>query len=266
MAPQALPFLVFQYRKYCDCVENFVKTGTIDLRRETWVPPTFTLPIALLIMENLGAPRRWPAKGDTASYLEKVLSTRVEDRRSKGYIPLARLPSDVNNLGVVLENVYEIQKGERSAFGGDMAFKYVVSELVDNIYEHSKFKIAFVMAQRYPKMGYVELAFIDDGITIHGSYKQHGKQFKPWQAIIEALNGLSTKSEERGWGLQTSTAIFREGLNGQILIVSGAGAVYLDRSKTMQYRLSKNQRMKGTLISVRVPYPSPNVDIYKYIQ
>ena len=229
------------------------------------MPPTFSLPLALLIMDNLKAPRKMPANDSTRSYLHTILSTNVEDRRSKTYIPLARLPSNEDDASSVLQSLYEIQKDDLSAFGGEMAFKYVIGELVDNIYEHSEFSIAFVMAQRYPKLGYLELAFIDNGITIQGSYKSHGMQFKPWEAIIQAMNGLSTKSEERGWGLRTSIKIFQQGLKGQILIVSGGGAIHLGGSKIEQYKLTRNQLMKGTLISLRVPYPSPIVDIYKYI-
>lgn len=259
------PPLVFQYQKYCECLDNFSKSNTIDLQRETFFPPSFTLPIALLIMKNATAPRINPANEEVASYLTTVLGTRVEDRRSRTYLPLVRLPAEEKDSCEVLEHIYEIQRNDSSAFGGELAFKYVVNELVDNIYQHSKFKIAFVMAQRYPVKKFVELAFMDDGITIQGSYKEHNKKFGPIQSIIKALNGLSTKSEERGWGLRSSIKLFREGLKGQILIVSGAGAVYLDGSKQQQYRLSKAHRMDGTLISLRVPYPSPIVDIYKYI-
>ena len=189
----------------------------------------------------------------------------MEDRRSRTYVPLAKLPTNEGESSTMLEHIYEVQRSDTSVFGGEMALKYVVGELVDNIYQHSRFKIAFVMAQRYPKLGYIELAFIDNGITIQGSYKDHGLLFQPWEAINKALNGLSTKGEGRGWGLRTSIKIFRDGLGGQILIVSGGGAVYLDGSKEEPYKLSRAHRMNGTLISMRVPYPSQIVDIYKYV-
>ncbi|MGH9877773.1 MAG: hypothetical protein ACREBU_14655 [Nitrososphaera sp.] len=262
----SLPPLVFQYNKYCNCRDKFRKTGRIDLRRESFFPPTFSLPLALLLMENLAAPKDMPLSEGAKSYFHTIFTMKVEDRRTKTYIPLVRLPSNVKEASSVLQSVYEVQKDDRSAFGGEIAFKYVVAELVDNIYEHSKFKLAFVMAQRYPRLGYLELAFLDNGITIQGNYREHGMKFKPWEAIVEALNGRSTKSQERGWGLMTSIRIFREGLGGRILIVSGGGALYLDSSNTFQYKLRRDLHMKGTLISMRVPYPSRVVDIYKYLE
>jgi hypothetical protein len=207
-----------------------------------------------------------PSDTGARSYFHTIFNTKIDERRSRSYVPLVQLPSDFKDVDPFLENVYEIQKDDFSAFGGEQAFKYVVSELVDNIYEHSKFKNAFVMAQRYPNLGYLELAFLDNGITIQGSYKAYGMRFKPWEAIIEALNGVSTKSKERGWGLASSTKLFKDGLGGRILIVSGGGGLYLERSKQLLYKLRRDMHLEGTLISLRVPYPCEVVDIYKYIQ
>jgi len=262
----SLPPLVYQYKKYCDCLTGFKRTGIIDLQSQSFLPPSFTLPLAVLIAENLDCKRIMPSNPSARSYLYTLLGTKIEDRRSRTYVPLVKLPADAAGASDVLQILYDVQKDDSSAFGGEMAFKYVVGELVDNIYEHSKFKLAFVMAQRYPNLGYLELVFIDNGITIQGSYKQHNMTFKPWQAIIKALEGLSTKSSERGFGLRTSIKLFREGLKGTILIVSGRGAVYIDGSKILPYRLAMAERMKGTLIAMRVPYPCPLVDIYKYIE
>jgi hypothetical protein len=44
----------------------------------------------------------------------------------------------------VLESAYEVKKDHHSAFGEEMAFKNVVSELLDIIYWHARLKIAFV--------------------------------------------------------------------------------------------------------------------------
>lgn len=261
----SLPPLVAQFVKFCKCSDKFKEGGKIDLSWETFFPPTFALPLAVLLESNRSAPRILPMNEDARSYLATILQTKVEARHTNSYLPVVRLPSDENESDKVLSYVYEVQKNEMSAFGGEMAFKYVVSELVDNIYQHSKFKIAFLSAQRYPKLGYVELSFIDDGITIQGSYRAHKMRFQPQEAIVKALSGLSTKSAERGWGLRTSIRIFREGLKGQILIVSGQGAVYLDGKKEALYKLSREHKMNGTLVSLRVPYPSPIVDIYQYI-
>lgn len=264
--PVYLPILVYNYKSFCDCIANFRKNGTIDLSEETWVPPGFALPLALLMSENPTAKVILPINHSTRSYLNTILNEAQTQDRTSTYVSLARLPIAEKESDDVLKRVYDVQKDDNSAFGGEIAFKYVISELVDNIYQHSKFRTALVLAQRYPTLGYLELAFIDNGITIHGSYRNYGLLFEPWEAIVEALNGVSTKDSDRGWGLRSSTEIFKDGLKGEILIASGGGAVFLDRNKILQYKLSEEQRLDGTLISMRVPYPCPLVSIHQYIQ
>ncbi len=165
----------------------------------------------------------------------------------------------------ILESIFRLH-GNGKEYGGETVFKYLVSELVDNIYEHSEFENALVMAQRYEKKGIVEICFFDDGVTIAGSFKKQGMIFEDQQAIVEAVNGLSTKSKERGYGLSSNMTIFTQGMDGEILIVSGLGAIYAGKNRQKLYKLQEIHQLMGTLISIRIPFPAPKVNIYDFLR
>ena len=186
----------------------------------------------------------------------------------KIYMPLVTLPIEQENCEAVLQRIYELGDTSVIFSSNPDAFKYVIGELVDNIYEHSGFKHAFVMAQKYSNLGFIELGFLDDGVTIPGSFRKYGWPYgrkEHYQAITDAIRGLSTKKEAgRGYGLDSSVKIFLE-LGGQVLVVSGYGAVYLDSQEMKCYRLTTKHRMAGTLISLRVRDIHKTVDIYKLL-
>ena len=48
-------------------------------------------------------------------------------------------------------------------------------------------------------------------------------------------------------------------------IVSGLGAVYVGKSRQKVYKLQDRHKLEGTLISIRIPIPAPNVNIYDYL-
>jgi len=57
--------------------------------------------------------------------------------------------------------------------------------------------------------------------------------------------------------------IFRLHHNGEILIVSRSGALYVSKKLQKLYKLREIHKLKGTLISIRIPYPAPKIDIYQ---
>ena len=137
--------------------------------------------------------------------------------------------------------------------------------MIDNIYEHSEFQNAIVMAQRYEQKKFVEICFFDDGIGIPGSFKKKGITIEDHQTIVKAINGYSTKSEERGYGISSNLRIFTEGMDGEVLVVSGLGAVYIGKSLQKVYKLQDQHQLTGTMISIRISYPAKKVDLHDYI-
>ncbi|MDG7040749.1 MAG: hypothetical protein JRN66_05740 [Nitrososphaerota archaeon] len=150
------------------------------------------------------------------------------------------------------------------------AYRYLMFELIDNIYQHSEFKYAYTMAQYYRNQGFVELGFLDDGITIAGSFNKNAKanftDINNWEAIDQATKGATSKGgEQRGCGLSSSISIAKA-LGGDVLIVSGYGAIYINPGLRQPYLLHKAHQLRGTLISLRIPLNSPRIDIYMYLQ
>lgn len=89
------------------------------------------------------------------------------------------------------------------------------------------------------------------------------------EALKAALIGRSTKGKERGFGISSSVKMFVEGLNGEFMIVSDAVAIYITTSDKIGFNLRKEHRLAGTLVSMKVPYPSqiiPNDMFYRYVE
>lgn len=128
------------------------------------------------------------------------------------------------------------------------------------------------MGQSYNSRAYTEICFFDDGKSIPGVFASHDFHYpSDCEAIIAAINGTSTKKDEgRGMGLGSSVNLLTNGLNGQVLIVSRKGLVYLDGSdkeclmKTL-YELEESLSHQGTMIAVRIPFPSGKIDPYPYL-
>ncbi len=86
------------------------------------------------------------------------------------YLPVVGLPRRERDSQSILDRIYELG----GDIGGKDAFRYLLGELTDNIYQHSMFENALIMAQQYQKMSELHLCIIDDGITIGGSLRQAG--------------------------------------------------------------------------------------------
>jgi hypothetical protein len=202
-------------------------------------------------------------------YLQFMLGRSGSPAGRSTYLAPAKLPSSASDCEGVLEDLNSLQTRSKLFRKNEIAYKYIIAELVDNIYEHSEFGLAYVMAQKYVRGGYIELVFFDDGITIPGSFDKHGMHYDKKQhkdAIIDAIRGKSTKpGRGRGYGLSTNVEMFRD-IGGEVLIVSGYGAIYIDKGSVIPYALDTKSRMDGTLISLRVQDRAQIVNLYEYVQ
>ena len=257
------PDLVSEYIEYVNYKSKFGQNSKIDLSDMKFVYPTTLLPLSEIILKNKD--KYVPPK---LYKVENYISTILESTSSNfkhTYTPIVALPESCEEVDEALKKIFEMQRST-SDFGGISAFKYVVSELVDNIYQHSRFTRALIMGQRYDTLGFIDLSFYDNGITIPQTFKEKGLNHEASFAIREALNGVSTKDNDRGFGLRTSLNLFTHGLNSEFFVVSGNGAVHCDKKGDKLYRLTESGGLKGTLISVRIPKNTPEVDIYDYVE
>lgn len=259
--------LLNDYAKFCKHRKICDKIGLLNLSDVTFFTPTTLLPLVAYIRNKKPS---WipPSDSSVARYIRTVTNGsrfRLAKLFRKSYLPMVPLPQNSNEANKILERIYEMHNHGQYC-GGENAFKYLIGEIVDNVYEHSEFTDSFVIAQKYVQLGFMDVCFFDDGITINGSFRKHGIPFQSdCQAISKALNGASTKGEERGYGLCTTAEIYTKGVDGEMLIVSGKGAVECNNQQHQLYKLGKSYELEGTLVSVRMPYPAQEVDIYEYM-
>lgn len=259
-----VPEILNDYLLFCSYRQKCSKSKVLNLRDCKWIYPTTLLPLSIFIKENKDQfEYQAPLDHNLSNYINVATGElSAEFSEIKPHIPLVVLPKDQKQSSAILEYIFQFNHNG-DEYGGENAFKYLIEELVDNIYEHSQFTHALVMAQKYEKKNFVEISFFDDGISIPGSFENQGMKFEDQQAIVKAVNGLSTKSEERGYGLNSNLKIFTQGLGGEILIVSRSGALHVSKKLQRLYNLRDINKLNGTLISIRIPYPTTKFDIFQ---
>lgn len=258
------PDLLKEYLNFCNSREQGKQNGLIDFSNIGWVYPTEILPLVAFILGNKNLKFVYPENLSIRTYLNKILQQGNLAYSSGTYMPIVALPKLRKEASFVIERLQRICDNGKN-LGGTQAFFYFISEMIDNIYEHSNFSKAYVFAQTYPKKEFSEVAIIDDGISIPGNYAKAGYDFKDDDALLNAVKGVSTKDKERGFGLRTSISLLTQGLNGQFLIVSRGASLYVNESDKKVFKLQNQQSLQGTLVSVRLPYPAKEVNIYEYI-
>jgi hypothetical protein len=131
---------------------------------------------------------------------------------------------------------------------------YLISEITDNIVDHSGAERGWISYQYFPNKGFIDICIADSGFGLLESYKSYKgvKDFSTIQthkdAIHQAILGNSTKHlNERGFGLHTSRELLIEGLKGKFIYFSG-NALMVNRDL-----LDFQCNFKGTLMFVRIP-------------
>ena len=258
-----LPELVQSYVEYCRYIKGAEKSGTLDLSKISWVYPTTFVPLAGYIEKNENRIAVIPPeKTEVKRYLDVLKGIHPNMKKGKSCVPIIQLKTKKDDVDELLKGFEE----NEHYCGGKNCFNYLVNELIANIYEHSKFTNAYVAAQRYDSKKFTEICFYDNGITIPGSYENKGMRFKDSEAIIQALNGLSSKDEQdRGHGLSSSTNIILKEFGGDIFIVSRKSGVFLSKNLTMGYNLEGINVIQGTMLGIRIPLTTKAVDIYGYV-
>ena len=239
------PELVKSFTEFCEIRANHNGSKFLDLTDYCFFYPTTLVPILGFMVGNSLKPHLHPG---THGYLSTILNP--SNRTDKTYVPFRELtPANISDRDQILQQILELTD---ESYGGINALDYLLYELTNNIYEHSEFDKAFIMAQRYPKKGFTEICFFDNGISIPGNFSKYDLPFEnDADAIDKAVNGLSTKDEfkHRGWGINTIVKIFTEGGRlDEIFIASGNGAIYISQDDSLLYKLGDNYRIDGTLI------------------
>lgn len=263
------PELIQQYLRFCAYRKKARENCCINLSEAKWFYPSSLLPLGCFLKENLENMEYTPPLDSAVRrYVEIMMGGPYKSACDLSYCPLIEFSKATKEPEKKLEPIYK--EIYWSVCGGRSAFTYMIGELFTNVFEHSEFELAYVMAQSYSKKRFVEICVFDNGITIPGSFRKSGRNIAPdTQAIINALKGETTKEEgERGFGLGSSTSIATDPLKGEALIVSGLGLVYMKHKSIPQLWLSKSEdlALKGTLIAIRIPFTDETVETTKYVQ
>lgn len=137
---------------------------------------------------------------------------------------------------------------------------YVISELLANIKEHSRAKRVTISVTLEGNK--CEINISDNGIGFRKSYL--AKKIYPkddFSAIEFAFGGLSTKSQERGFGLYSIKQLVEE-LGGEVVVKTGNATVEIQKNKTSSR--DNPVYVKGVDIALKVSVKS--MDFYKFVQ
>ena len=169
-------------------------------------------------------------------------------------LPQSREESDQTDF------ITNFLKNVDSKYGGYFVLRHIVSELVNNVYDHSKGdndKVqSYVLSKEYENENKLDISVVDDGISIPGRFEKSNVVFSDdCQAIEKAIGTFSTVSHEyyeRGNGFWTIIKFVIEGNSGEILIISRNGCLHINGDDHQYYLLEDNHEFNGTLVNVRL--------------
>jgi anti-sigma regulatory factor (Ser/Thr protein kinase) len=251
----------------------------IDLKKVSFVHPYFILPLCAMFTseQEKGKKLHFQLSKNIDAYLKTIyfpsgfdaLITDHWERNllrfsSKTYLPACKIPAATKHTGIreQLLTAFENILIQQANLKGQMitAIKYLISEAMDNIVEHSDAKNGWIMVQSYPQKRYIDICMADTGTGILGSYLKTGNTeiTNDSIALQFAINGKSTKqiTETRGYGIDTSRRMLVEGLGGKYVLFSG-NALYIYTNELEQITPLKTSGWKGTLLALQVPAKIP---------
>ena len=99
----------------------------------------------------------------------------MESYAKRTYVPVISFPAERNNddkeeILTVVENLIIRQSNIMANVARGL--KYIISETIDNITEHSDSDRGYICAQAYPTKGYLDICIADRGVTLLGSYRK----------------------------------------------------------------------------------------------
>lgn len=186
--------------------------------------------------------------------------------RDKSYIPIMRFPllgersrAHVTSVGSAVANLLR----SRLDLSGRIftGVNYLISEILDNVIEHSFSHGGGIICQDYARKGYMDICIFDNGVTIPGSYRRAkllDDRSTDAQALQTTINRrLSTKntagSVNRGFGISSSRQMLVHGLQGEFPIFSGSALYVSTPREEKVFPLPNHLGLHGTIVGLRIP-------------
>ncbi len=201
---------------------------------------------------------------------------KLSSYRNKTYLPIISFSTKLecnderNSLVSAIETILKNQVGLQPNVL--IGLKYLISESVDNIVEHSESERAYIFAQYFKTKMFLDICIADNGISLLGSYQKVNFEniSNHVEALIAAQSGKSTKNlpdaENRGFGIKTSKNLLINGLGGNYLMISGE-ALYIKTSEVENFvKMPPTISWKGTIIAMRIPYQNTNFSYINYVE
>ncbi len=248
----------------------------LDLSDVKWVLPCSVILISGKLMEIL-------TKGAEVSYIPpKDLNVKKWlfnigfpiGKKSDGdtFISIKHFSNKPQNRNQVNEEankfLKKIENKIPNSFGESVI--YILGELADNMDDHSNFTFASLMAQYYPRKKHLDMAILDNGITIPFNFEKNKIRFeRDSEAIKKALYGeVTTKKGEkmRGYGLKSCRDISLKEIKGELYIVSRKGVIILKEGESPNFYDFDDVSLEGTFLYFRLPTPKKKVNIYPYLE
>ncbi len=139
---------------------------------------------------------------------------------------------------------------------------YLISEMTDNIVDHSGQSRGWISANYNSRDKYLEICLVDCGHGLLRTYLNNGVEIETHtEAINKALLGLSTKADkERGFGIHTSNNMTVKGLKGVFAMFTGNSL--LINNKIVELPVN----WRGTIVALRIPVKAWNFKVIEYVE
>ncbi|WP_337860401.1 ATP-binding protein [Ferroplasma sp.] len=253
------------YREYLKVMNKCFDAGLIDLGDYKFIDPEFLL-LIFPLLNNKNIKYKNPVSQLCSNYIDFNLKNYNQVLSDTNTIPVSTLND--KNYNAILKEIFNIiEKNLKLPSNAKNLTGYMIGELFDNIEQHSGSSNNYLILQYYDKLG-LEISIYDDGIGIPGDFKIHGIRKKDdSECLEEAISGISTKGEERGYGLNTINNIISSNKGVEFIIISGQGIYhYLNNSKSI-YNVEEKYKFNGTLISIifKDTEVLQNIDYLKYV-
>ena len=257
------PALMYNFNKYVKIMNqhDIYNEEIINIDSCDFLTPTIVLPLMSFIY-NYNKRIKEHENPKVNDYLHKVLGIK---KHTDTTLPFRWLDETTDNSEELTKEILSIMDPIPEM---EQSLKYIFHEIITNVYDHSSFDNGFVIGQYWPKLNETDYCFMDNGISIPGSFKKANIPFEnDCDAIIQAINGMSTKDNDefigRGTGLNTVVNIVTQGARGIVLIASGNGVIEITRNHVIAKKIPDDY-ITGTLVSLRVR-SNKAIDIYEHM-
>ncbi len=262
---------------FLDKIENSADINNrieINMRNLKWILPCSALIVSHKLNElyNRGYAISFiePEEKSIRDYLSTVGFPLGGGDSKKTLLPINHFINDGSSTKVIEREMKEVFEIVRINFPKELwtPIFYLLSELTDNMDQHSKFTVGSIMVQYYKNKGFIDIGILDNGLTIPGVYEKNKIEFSTdIEAIMKSTKGISTKFNEggRGKGLETSKKLVNDGLEGEFYIISRKGML-ISKQNNEDVMKKTNFALGGTLVYSRFNIPKKNLNIYEYVE